>query len=127
MSASNHEKQDLTFAVELLVSFIHKQRQYRDSVGDSAGAGDELDCYRTLLYLVRYQCTSAFHVFFPTKAKPCRGYHFWCAKGTPLPPFDRMYREAAAQLKNQTDLVLCTSQQASDLSLGFRSIFGHII
>ena len=26
----------------------------------------EMDCYRTILYLARYQCTTAFHAFFPT-------------------------------------------------------------
>lgn len=36
-----------------------------------------LDCYRTLLYLARYQCTTAFHAFFPTTTRACKGYHFW--------------------------------------------------
>ena len=39
----------------------------------------ELDCYRTVLYLARYQCTTAFHAFFPTTIRACKGYHFWCA------------------------------------------------
>ncbi|KAL7544101.1 hypothetical protein ACHAXR_013579, partial [Thalassiosira sp. AJA248-18] len=56
----------------------------------------ELDCYRTILYLARYQCTTAFHAFFPTTIRACKGYHFWCAQGTsPLPIFDRAFREAA--------------------------------
>lgn len=40
-----------------------------------------LDPYRTILYyLARYQCTTAFHAFFPTTvARACKGYHFWCA------------------------------------------------
>jgi hypothetical protein len=37
----------------------------------------ELECYRTVLYLAKYQCTSAFHAFFPATIKPCKGYHFW--------------------------------------------------
>lgn len=110
-----------------MISCIHKQRHQQTLAGIRDDSEEELDCYRTLLYLVRYQCTSAFHVFFPTKAKPCRGYHYWCAKGTPLPSFDRMYREAAARLENPADQSLCLSQQASDLALGFRSIYGHII
>mmetsp|Transcript_23785 Transcript_23785/g.31590 ORF Transcript_23785/g.31590 Transcript_23785/m.31590 type:complete len:115 (+) Transcript_23785:551-895(+) len=63
-----------------------------ESAGANLASSAELDCYRTMLYLVRYQCTTAFHTFFPATSKPCKGYHFWCAKGTPLPIFDRMYR-----------------------------------
>lgn len=37
----------------------------------------ELDLYRTILYLAKYQCTTAFHAFFPAVLKPCKGYHFW--------------------------------------------------
>jgi hypothetical protein len=37
----------------------------------------ELDVYRTILYLAKYQCTTAFHAFFPATLKPCKGYHFW--------------------------------------------------
>lgn len=37
----------------------------------------ELDAYRTILYLAKYQCTTAFHAFFPATLKPCKGYHFW--------------------------------------------------
>ena len=36
----------------------------------------EFDVYRTILYLAKYQCTTAFHTFFPATAKPCKGYHF---------------------------------------------------
>lgn len=35
------------------------------------------DVYRTILYLAKYQCTTAFHAFFPATVKPCKGYHFW--------------------------------------------------
>lgn len=37
----------------------------------------EFDVYRTILYLAKYQCTTAFHSFFPATVKPCKGYHFW--------------------------------------------------
>jgi hypothetical protein len=37
-------------------------------------AYNELDVYQTVLYLAKYQCTSAFHVFFPAQTKPCKGY-----------------------------------------------------
>lgn len=37
----------------------------------------DFDIYRTVLYLAKYQCTTAFHAFFPATLKPCKGYHFW--------------------------------------------------
>lgn len=40
----------------------------------------ELDAYRTILYLAKYQCTTAFHAFFPATLKPCKGYHFWVSR-----------------------------------------------
>jgi len=85
----------------------------------------EYDGYRTLLYLVRYQCTTAFHAFFPTVQKNCKGYHFWCAKGTPLPIFDRMYRAAVESMRK--DGINIPSHEVSDLALAFRCVFGHII
>jgi len=86
----------------------------------------ELDCYRTLLYLSKYQCTSVFHVFFPATAKPCKGYHFWCAIGTPLPIFDHLFREAAKRLRTK-DNTITPLHDVSDVALGFRCVFGHII
>ncbi len=86
----------------------------------------ELDCYRTILYLAKYQCTSAFHVFFPTIAKPCKGYHFWCAIGTPLPIFDRLLRDAIKRVRAK-DNSYTPMQEASDVALGFRCVFGHLI
>lgn len=86
-----------------------------------------LDCYRTILYLARYQCTTAFHAFFPTTTRPCKGYHFWCAQGTtPLPIFDRAFREAAESYAKQNKL-LVPIPDVSCVALGFRSVFGHII
>ena len=85
-----------------------------------------LDCYRTILYLAKYQCTTAFHVFFPATAKPCKGYHFWCAFGTPLPIFDRMFRDAVKRIKEQGNLIT-PIHDVGDVALGFRCVFGHII
>ena len=87
----------------------------------------EMDCYRTILYLARYQCTTAFHAFFPTTTKPCKGFHFWCAQGTaPMPIFDRAFREAAETYRNRNKLIV-PIQEISCVALGFRSVFGHII
>lgn len=85
----------------------------------------ELDCYRTLLYLARYQCTSAFHVFFPATIKACKGYHYWCAIGTPMPIFDRMFADALRYIKQDKEHVQL--HHVSDIALGFRCIFGHMI
>jgi hypothetical protein len=87
----------------------------------------ELDCYRTICYLARYQCTTAFHAFFPTSTRPCKGYHFWCAQGTaPLPIFDRAFREAADTFGKRQKM-LVPIPEISGVALGFRSVFGHII
>jgi hypothetical protein len=86
----------------------------------------ELDCYRTLLYLAKYQCTSVFHVFFPETAKPCKGYHFWCAIGTPLPIFDHLFREAVKRIRAK-DTSFTPVHDISDVALGFRCVFGQII
>lgn len=86
----------------------------------------ELECYRTMLYLAKYQCTTAFHVFFPASTKPCKGYHFWCAIGTPLTVFDRMFRDAVARIRSR-DGSCAPLQDVSDVALGFRCVFGHII
>jgi len=92
----------------------------------SSGATIDMDCYRTLLYLARYQCTSAFHTFFPATAKPCKGYHFWCAKGTPLSVFDRFFRDAVNRVSTRGGN-FAPIQDASDVAIGFRCVFGHVI
>eukprot|EP00970_Alexandrium_tamarense_P018094 scaffold13318_cov193-Alexandrium_tamarense.AAC.6 len=86
----------------------------------------ELDCYRTILYLARYQCQAAFHAFFPTTTRACKGYHFWCAQGTPLPIFDRAFREAADEYSKKNNTIVPVPD-ASDVALGFRCVFGHLI
>ena len=86
----------------------------------------ELDPYKTILYLAKYQCTTAFHTFFPAVAKPCKGYHFWCAIGTPLPIFDRLLREAVKRVNNK-DNSFAPISDVSDVALGFRCVFGHLI
>lgn len=97
-----------------------------------------LDCYRTLLYLARYQCTTAFHAFFPTTTRACKGYHFWCAQGTPRPIFDRAFREAADDYYRRSvgdgnrndgngEEDKAPIHGVSDVAVGFRCIFGHMI
>ena len=92
-----------------------------------------LDCYRVIMYLARYQCTSAFHRFFPTtNAKPCKGYHFWCASGScPCTSFDSLF-EKAIDSKAQVPIEGCDKDGVlyngiSDVAMGFRCVFGHII
>lgn len=97
-----------------------------ESASHMDAASVELDCYRTLLYLAKYQCTSVFHVFFPATAKPCKGYHFWCAIGTPLPIFDHLFREAAKRIRSKGNTIT-PIHDVSDVALGFRCVFGHII
>lgn len=97
----------------------------------------ELDVYRTILYLAKYQCTTAFHAFFPAVTKPCKGYHFWCAIGTPSPIFDRLLRDAAERIRTagcgggrypQPPAVVAPAvQDVSDVAVGFRCVFGHLI
>lgn len=86
----------------------------------------ELDCYRTLLYLARYQCTSAFHNFFPATGKACKGYHFWCVQGTPNPLFDRYFRDAMKRLRTNGG-ALPPIHDTSDIAIGFRCVFGHLM
>ena len=86
--------------------------------------GFELECYQTLLYLTRYQCTSAFHKFFPATVRVCKGYHFWCPHSS-VTIFDRMFREASDRLRQQGNT--SAVYDVSDIALGFRSVFGHII
>jgi hypothetical protein len=99
------------------------------SFGGNSVQAVEFDVYRVVLYLAKYQCTSAFHSFFPTTLKPCKGYHFWCAIGTPLPTFDRLFRDAMRRVKNSTrdKSVVVTTQDLTDIALAFRCVFGHLI
>ena len=115
------DKRDFKPVVECALECIKRRRKV---AGESTAM--EMDCYRVLLYLAKYQCTTAFHVFFPAATKPCKGYHFWCALGTPLPIFDRMFRDAVKRIKAQENLVT-QIHDVSDVALGFRCVFGHII
>lgn len=85
----------------------------------------ELDCYRTVLYLARYQCMTAFHAFFPTIQKACKGYHFWCPS-VPWSIFDRAFREAAQDYGKKNKMIV-PIQDIPDVAIGFRCIFGHVI
>ena len=82
----------------------------------------ELDCYRTILYLAKYQCTSAFHAFCPAVLKPCKGYHFWCPVA-PLPIFDRMLREAVKRVRAKANS-FAPIYAVSAVALGFRCVVG---
>lgn len=94
----------------------------------TASPSVELDVYRTMLYLAKYQCTTAFHTFFPATTKPCKGYHFWCATGTPLPMFDRLVRDGVQRINNSKDhTMIAPIRDVSDVALGFRCVFGHLI
>jgi DENN (AEX-3) domain/uDENN domain/dDENN domain len=98
--------------------------------GESTTFSVELDIYKVLMYLAKYQCTSAFHTFFPATTKPCKGYHFWCAIGTPLPNFDRLFREAKRRANTSDgnrEKVVPTLHDVSDVALAFRCVFGHLI
>eukprot|EP00536_Pseudo-nitzschia_multiseries_P012747 jgi/Psemu1/209578/e_gw1.504.17.1 len=93
--------------------------------------GKNIDCYRTILYLAKYQCTSAFHAFFPATLKPCKGYHFWCPM-VPLPIFDRLFREAVKRVRghanNHTNAgVVPPIHEVQEVPLAFRSVFGHLM
>jgi hypothetical protein len=94
----------------------------RSSGGEFQSYNYELDCYRTILYLAKYQCTTAFHVFFPATLKACKGYHFWCPIA-PLPIFDRLLREAVKRVRAK-DNTFTPIYDVSDVALGFRCVFG---
>eukprot|EP00977_Amphora_coffeiformis_P027170 scaffold34593_cov179-Amphora_coffeaeformis.AAC.8 len=115
-NASNDEGgSEVNYAGELIAS--------QDNGGSTSC---ELDVYRTILYLAKYQCTSAFHAFFPATVKACKGYHFWCSTGSPSPIFDRLLREGIRRLGKEQSMVT-TMNDVSDVALGFRCVFGHII
>lgn len=85
------DKRDFKPAIERLIGYNERRRQNStfDTSNNDGDAKDpasgtvvdqaniEYDLYRTLLYLAKYQCTTAFHVFFPATVKACKGYHFW--------------------------------------------------
>jgi hypothetical protein len=101
-------------------------------VGSDPGGGDgsvsvELDVYRTILYLAKYQCTTAFHAFFPATVKPCKGYHFWCAMGTPLPMFDRLLRDGVQRVRKDHSIATTVYGDVGEVALGFRCVFGHLV
>jgi hypothetical protein len=114
------DKRDFYPALEAVLQCNEERRS--QSGGDKKTI--EFDCYRTLLYLTRYQCTSAFHKFFPTTTKTCKGYHFWCPNAT-VSIFDRLFREAMERLRAEGNENAV--HDISDVALGFRSVFGHII
>jgi hypothetical protein len=126
------DKRDFIAVVETFIKCNERRRTaFEIQTTSLTGNVDviELDLYRTILYLAKYQCTTAFHVFFPATLKPCRGYHFWCATGTPLPMFDRLLRDGIRRYhrKMNTSDDVAPSRTVSDTALGFRCVFGHLI
>lgn len=117
------DKRDFYPAVTRVIQ-CNTERRARYGRGGKLSSGVELECYRSLLYLTRYHCTSAFHKFFPSTCKPCKGYHFWCPNST-VAIFDRMFRDAIGRVRAQGNVTPIHS--VSDVALGFRSVFGHII
>ena len=119
------DKRDFKPVIECTLECISRRRDLarRSSWTETTA---ELDCYRTVAYLAKYHCTSAFHVFFPAATKPCKGYHFWCAFGTPLPIFDRMFRDAVKRIQEQGHSI-APIHDVGDVALGFRCVFGHLI
>jgi hypothetical protein len=111
---------------EILVALVDAcdKRDFR-SVVETVMRTGKLDCYRTILYLAKYQCTSAFHNFFPATLKPCKGYHFWCPIA-PVPIFDHLFREAVNR-PGTTDTTYDVIPEVSDVPLAFRSVFGHLM
>jgi hypothetical protein len=120
------DHRDLKPVMECIIRSTNEKSKYLNS-GISSHQLDEVDWYKILLYLVTYHCTSAFHVFFPTTVKPCRGYHYWCAYGSPLPVFDRMFRDAMKRLKDEGIWKGHIPHVPMDVALGFRCIFGHMV
>lgn len=112
---------------EILVSLVQAcdKRDFRPVVESVLRQGDNMDCYRTILYLAKYQCTSAFHAFFPATIKPCKGYHFWCPI-VPLPIFDRLFREAVKKVR-ANNVGIAPIHEVQEISLAFRSVFGHLL
>jgi hypothetical protein len=111
---------------EILVELVQAcdRRDFRPVV-DSVMQNGKLDCYRTIMYLAKYQCTSAFHAFFPATTKACKGYHFWCPI-SPVPIFDHLFREAVKRSSSSTPSYGLV-QEVSDVPLAFRSVFGHLM
>ena len=111
---------------EILVELVQAcdKRDFRPVV-ESVMRNGKLDCYRTILYLAKYQCTSAFHAFFPATIKACKGYHFWCPVA-PVPIFDHLFREAVKRARS-SGKSYGVVPEVSDVPLAFRSVFGHLM
>ena len=112
---------------EILVTLVQAcdKRDFRPVVEAVLRRGGNIDCYRTILFLAKYQCTSAFHAFFPATIKPCKGYHFWCPM-VPLPIFDRLFREAVKKVR-ANNIGIAPIHEVQEISLAFRSVFGHLM
>lgn len=123
------DKESFRLVVESVLQINQRRNDELAGIGKaSEDLAPQFDPYRTILYLAKYQCTSVFHAFFPTTLKPCKGYHFWCAIGSPLPVFDRLLRDAFRRVNNNRDQPIATPVfDVSDIALAFRCVFGHLI
>lgn len=116
---------------EILVKLVQacksdkRERDFRPVVESVLRRKESVECYRTILYLAKYQCTSAFHAFFPATLKPCKGYHFWCPM-VPLPIFDHLFREAAKRVRSN-NVGISPIHEVGEVPLAFRSVFGHLM
>jgi hypothetical protein len=120
------DKDSLRQVVECLISINQQRKASATRVAREQNL-HELDVYRTILYLAKYQCTTVFQAFFPATLKPCKGYHFWCAIGTPLPIFDRMLRDAMRRVHQKESNIALPMHHVSDVAVAFRCVFGHLI
>ncbi|CAJ1960049.1 unnamed protein product [Cylindrotheca closterium] len=136
------DKRDFKPAIECLIGYnerrrknlaLHSTNKYGETKYFEGGTvvdqrDIEYDLYRTILYLAKYQCTTAFHVFFPATLKPCKGYHFWCPVA-PIPIFDRLFRDGLERIRSskQNAHHIANARDVSDVALAFRSVFGHIV
>mmetsp|Transcript_29663 Transcript_29663/g.71384 ORF Transcript_29663/g.71384 Transcript_29663/m.71384 type:complete len:1767 (+) Transcript_29663:2-5302(+) len=133
------DKRDFKPAIERLIGCNERRRKNLTSNEDGDAkhfsgstfvdqTNFEYDVYRTILYLAKYQCTTAFHAFFPATLKPCKGYHFWCPVA-PIPIFDRLFRDGfeRIQSRKQNPSPSASGMGVSDVALAFRSVFGHIV
>jgi hypothetical protein len=111
------------FASRSSLALIPTHSEGNDSAGPwPITQNMEFECYRTALYLAKYQCTSAFHTFFPAILKPCKGYHFWCPIA-PVPIFDRLLNDAMQRARAKSSGYI-PIHDVSEVALGFRSVFG---
>jgi hypothetical protein len=119
---TNISESDVASRSSFALQLMPTHSEGNDSAAPWSTQSVEFECYRTALYLAKYQCTSAFHSFFPAILKPCKGYHFWCPIA-PVPMFDRLLHEAMQRARAKASGYI-PIHDVSEVALGFRSVFG---